>query len=80
MSNPKLANGVTVELGMPVWTVRGYPLGIKCNIIYGIFRYKVQWQHEDCDGYIGAKLTSCYSNRTLALKGLSELERRLNEL
>ncbi len=70
MSNPKTADGITVELGMTVWVLYDYPSCIERNIVYGIFQYKVQWKDEDACGYIGSKLTRCYSDRKVALQAL----------
>ncbi len=72
MDNPKTVDGVTVKLGTPVWVLKNHPPGVERNIVFGIFRFKVQWQNEDVDGYIGAKLTICYSNRAAALKALEK--------
>ncbi len=71
MNNPKTVDGITVELGMMVWILHKYQTWISCNIVYGIFQYKVQWEDEDYEGYIGSKLTSCYGSFIAALQALN---------
>ena len=73
MSNPKTEDGITVELGMPVWVLYDYPSCIERNIVYGIFQHKVQWKDEDACWYIGSKLTRCYGSHTAALQALKIL-------